>query len=89
MNEELNHFLMGAIAVSYAIASLFFFRFWRRTHDRLFVLFGIAFALLSAVRIAMFVLNVPLDESQHSLYWVRFVAYAVILLAIIDKNRGK
>ena len=89
MNEELNHFLMGAIAVSYAIAALFFFRFWRRTHDRLFVLFGIAFALLSAVRIAMFALDVSVDEREHSLYWVRFVAYAVILIAIIDKNRGK
>jgi hypothetical protein len=89
MNDELNHFLMGAITVSYAIAALFFVRFWRRTNDRLFAMFGIAFALLSVVRIAMFVLDVPLDESKHSIYWVRFVAYALILAAIIDKNRGK
>jgi hypothetical protein len=89
MNDELSNFLMGAIAVSYGIAALFFFRFWQRTRDRLFALFGVAFGVLSAVRITMFALDVEFNEQGHSLYWMRFVAYALILLAIIDKNRGK
>jgi hypothetical protein len=88
MNNDLNTFLMGAIAVSYFIAALFFLRFWRRTHDRLFVMFSIALGLLSIVRIAMFVFH-ETREHHHELYWVRFVAYLLILLAIIDKNRSK
>ena len=43
----LTSFLAGAVTLGYAIASIFFVRFWRRTRDRLFVAFAVAFALLA------------------------------------------
>lgn len=85
--ESVNHFMMGGIAVGYAMAALFFLRFWAKTHDRLFVMFGIAFAILGSVRVAIFTFGQ--QDEHHFLYWFRFAAYMLILLAIIDKNRTK
>jgi len=39
-------FLSGAVTMGFAIASAFFLRFWRRTGDRLFLVFALAFWLL-------------------------------------------
>lgn len=86
-NKSVNQFMMGGIAIGYAIAALFFLRFWVKTHDRLFVMFSVAFALLGLIRVAIFSLGQP--DENHFLYWFRFMAYMLILLAIIDKNRSK
>lgn len=85
--DDLNSFLMGGIAIGYAIASLFFLRFWRRTGDRLFIMFAISFGILSAIRVAMFSMG-ELSE-DHFIYWFRFAAYALILAAIVEKNRQR
>lgn len=78
-------FMMGAIAMGYAVAGLFFLRFWRATRDRLFAIFAAAFWLLGLVRVAQAVFG-RTSERTMSLYWVRLVAYALILVAIADKN---
>ena len=41
--------IAGILAAGYAIAALYFFKFWRRTGDRLFAFFAVAFALLVAL----------------------------------------
>ena len=84
----MENFLMGAIAMAWAVAALFFLRFWRETRDRLFLLFAIAFCVLGATRIVMAALGEPENEHTH-LYWFRLAAYALILVAIIDKNRPR
>jgi hypothetical protein len=82
-------FLMGAASMGYAVAALFFMRFWRRTRDRLFAGFAAAFWLLAANRLAMTILQEDFEgTSQGGLYWLRFAAYAVILVSVIDKNRA-
>ena len=43
-------FLQGAIAMCFAIAGLFFLRFWRDTRDRLFLLFALSFWLQAMTR---------------------------------------
>jgi hypothetical protein len=83
--HDLNNFLMGGICIGYAMAALFFLRFWRRTRDRLFIMFAISFAILSAIRLALFAMGEVSED--HFIFWFRFAAYALILLAIIDKNR--
>lgn len=83
--DTLDIFLKGAIAACYAVAGLFFLRFYTRTGDRLFVMFCAALWLLGLVRLVMVVLNVDPQE-HHYLYWVRFAAYLLILYAIIEKN---
>jgi hypothetical protein len=79
-------FLAGAIAMAYLVAGLFFLKFWRRSGDRLFLAFAVAFALLSAQRVGLAALvNDP--DAALLLYGVRALAFIIILLAIIDKNR--
>lgn len=78
----------GAIAMGYAVAGLFFLRFWRKTRDRLFALFALAFFVLAANRVGGVALAIPPGTTEH-VYWVRFAAFALILAAIVDKNRPR
>lgn len=79
-------FLTGAIAMGSVTAALFFLRFWRETGDRLFAMFSVAFLLLGITRIGL-VVSAETFEAQTQWYWMRFAAFLLILLAIIDKNR--
>ena len=78
--------LMGAIAMATSIAALFFLRFWRDTGDRLFAVFAAAFLLLAITRVGIAFSPAP-TEGHTPWYWVRLVAFVLILLAIVDKNR--
>ena len=78
--------LSGALAMGYVVSALFFLRFFRQSRDRLFLLFAIAFALLGVQRLALsFATSFAGETLQY--YVLRLVAYAIILAAIIDKNR--
>ena len=78
----------GALAMGFGIAGLFFLRFWRDTRDRLFAFFALAFFILAANRVGTAVIPEQADRGDH-LYWVRFFAFLLILLAVVDKNRGR
>ena len=78
--------LSGALAAGTLTIALFFFRFWRQTNDRLFVLFAVAFALL-ALNAATLGLTDPSNEFRVAIYGIRLAAFLVILYAIYDKNR--
>jgi hypothetical protein len=82
------HLITGAIVMGYAVAGLFFARFWRQTRDRLFLIFAIAFWLLGVQRLAL-ALTVEMLESQTGFYLLRLFAFLLILGAIVDKNRGE
>jgi uncharacterized membrane protein len=75
----------GGIVAGYALAGLFFLRYWRDTSDRLFLIFALAFWVLALMRIAL--TYVDEDEIRTYLYWGRFLAFVLILGAILDKNR--
>jgi uncharacterized membrane protein YeiB len=79
--------MAGAIVMGYAVCGLFFLRFWRRTGDRLFLVFALAFWLLGLQRL-VFAFTEPVEESRTGLYLVRLFAFLLILWAIIDKNRA-
>lgn len=76
-------FLSGALSTGYLLVALFFLRFWRETHERLFGYFATAFVILAFQRALLAFLDpTPL------LYLLRLGAFTMILWAIIDKNRG-
>ena len=78
----------GAICMGSLVIALFFLRFWRKTHDRLFGLFAGAFGLLAVNWIALAFTS--RDETLRTfLYGVRLVAFVMILAAIVDKNRSR
>lgn len=83
----LNQFLSGAITMGYVVAGLFFLRFWRQSHDRLFGFFALAFFILGGQRAAL-ALSTQTNENTLGLYIVRLLAFVIILVAILDKNRS-
>lgn len=80
------NFLSGAVSALFLVAGLFFLRFWRRTHDGLFLAFALAFFLLGIGQ-GLLTLTVVPDEERSLLYLIRLAAFALILAAIIRKNR--
>jgi hypothetical protein len=80
--------MSGAIVTGYLVSGLFFLRYWRQSRDRLFAIFAVAFWLLAAQRLAL-ALTTQYFEDVTWLYGVRLLAFLLILLAIIDKNRAR
>ena len=80
-------FLWGGSAVASWVAGLFFVTFWRRTRDRFFLIFAIAFWLLSLNWLGL-ALTSPQDEARTLFYLVRMLAFLAIIAAIVDKNRS-
>ncbi|MCC6797826.1 MAG: hypothetical protein IT366_22115 [Candidatus Hydrogenedentes bacterium] len=80
-------FLSGAIMTACLACGVFFFKSWRIGKDRLFLWFALAFWVLAVER-WMLVSVEPENEMRYSVYTFRLIAFAIIALAIIDKNRG-
>lgn len=83
----LNGFLLGVIVTASFIAAAFFFKFWRQTHDRLFLGFGAAFLIEGCNRLAFLFLESP-NEGDPLIYVVRLFSYLLLLAAIVHKNRA-
>ena len=83
----MEEFIMGATATASAVVALFFLKFWRKTGDRLFGMFAVAFLLLGITRLGLAFAQETSVEGQTHWYWVRLVAFLLILIAIVDKNR--
>jgi hypothetical protein len=82
----MRHFLWGALAMTSVIASIFFMRYFRLTRDRLFVFFSIAFLVMALNWIGLAIAD-PSIETRHQVYVLRLLAFVLILIGIIDKNR--
>ena len=78
-------FLSGAVTMGYLVATGFFMRFWRKTADRLFLAFGLAFLLL-ALNQALAQWLGAADERVGYTYVLRVIGFVLILAAIVDKN---
>jgi hypothetical protein len=83
--SPLHVFLTGAIAAASFVIALFLLRFWRATRDGFFLLFALSFALEGVDRAAP--AFPQLADDNPVLYGVRLLAYALILVAIWQKNR--
>jgi len=80
--------LLGAIAMASLVAGLFFLRFWRDTGDRLFLYFAISFLVEGLNRAALGMSGAP-NEGRPFFYFVRFLSFLLILIAIVQKNLSK
>ena len=79
--------LAGALLLSYLLAGMFFFQFWKRTGDRLFIHFAVAFWLFVLNQLVTSVPSVADDTAGYE-YLLRVLGFLVIIAGIIDKNRG-
>jgi hypothetical protein len=81
-------FLSGAVTLGFIVAAVFFLRFWRKTADRLFLAFAIAFFLL-ALNQALAQWLGAADERVGYTYLLRVIGFVLILAAIVDKNLSR
>jgi hypothetical protein len=82
----MNDFLGGAAAVASWIVAMFLLKFWRESRDRLLLLFSLAFVVLGLNWLLVSAFH-PSGETRHLYHLVRLVAFLLILVAILDKNR--
>ena len=82
-------FLSGAAMFGAWACGAYFLRFWFNTRDRLFLLFGVAFWLMSLERLLLVFIDFPNSENYLYIYLIRLTAFLLILYAIIDKNQKK
>ena len=80
--------LSGCIATGLAVVALHFLRFWRQSGERLFAMFGAAFAIMCVNHVAL-AFVAPDDESRVAIYGLRLVAFAMILVALVRANRAR
>ncbi|HTG63281.1 MAG TPA: DUF5985 family protein [Sphingomicrobium sp.] len=80
-------FFSGVVAAGFLFSGLFFLRFWRRTHDGLFISFALAFWLLGLGQALVALTDIPVEERSW-IYLIRLAAFLLILLAIFRKNRA-
>jgi hypothetical protein len=76
-------FISGAIMLGSAAVGLIFLRSWNRTADRLFLLFALAFWLFGLLMVSAG------SELRSWVYLVRLVAFGLIIVAVIGKNRRR
>lgn len=81
----MNQMLIGGIVIASTLAGLFFLRFWKRTGDRFFLFFATSF-WVEAVNRAVLGLVTDQSEDRPLFYFIRFLSFLMILIAIIDKN---
>jgi hypothetical protein len=78
-------FMSGALTLAYLLSAIFFLRFWKRTDDRLFRHFAVAFCLFTLNQI---VNSIPAVNSETGgvEYILRVLGFVWILAAIAEKN---
>jgi hypothetical protein len=78
--------LSGVLLALDWVAGLFFLRFWAASRDRLFAMFAAAFWILGVQRLLL-TLTRSIVEDQAMFYTLRLLAFVIIIVAIVDKNR--
>lgn len=86
--NAMTDFMTGAIAMASFVAGLVFLRFFGRTRDRIFLFFVASFWLDAAGRALEVALREP-DDGGYVVYAIRVVAYVLIIVGIVDKNRTR
>lgn len=81
------NFLSGSVMMASFTVALFFVRYWRKSRDRLFLFFCVAFIIFGLERVLIVLSGDPNSERTATLYLIRFLGFLLILAGIVDKNR--
>ena len=85
---QLHFFLLGVLVTCCVVAGTFFLRFWQKTTDRLFAVFAVSFFLLGLNWLLL--AFTQRDETRDAmLYMIRLLAFVLLLIGIVDKNRAR
>lgn len=83
----MNQFLWGALTALSFVATTFFWKFWQRTRDSVFLGLAAGFFLIT-VHWAALAIVTPNDETRHYLYVLRFLGFVVMIAGVVAKNRS-
>ena len=83
----MSDFIFGATAFGCVVIALFFLLFWRQSGDRLFLFFSLAFWAFAGNRVAIAAVD-DSREVETYLYLIRLLAFGLIIVAVLDKNRA-
>ncbi len=86
--EHTRDLLYGILVAGSLVAGLAFFKYWRKSGDRLFAMFAVSFWLL-ALNWAVLPFVPVAFESREIFYLIRLAAFSLIIWAIVDKNRRR
>lgn len=78
--------ISGALMMACLVTGLFFIQFWRKSYDRLFLIFSCSFFILALERLVLGMIGTR-NEPSPTIYLIRLGAFVLILIGIIDKNR--
>lgn len=84
--------LSGITTATFAASGIFFLKFYRTSRDPFYLLFCLSCWLLSIERLAILIFIGPAQtngESSPWVYLIRLVAFLLIAIAIINKNRNR
>ena len=70
------------------VVGLLFCLHWQRSRDRFFLYFAVAFWSLATSTMILLTTS-RAGEDRASAYLVRFLAFLLIIVAIVDKNRPR
>ena len=79
-------FLQAVSATAAWISATIFVRYWRDSRDLLFAYFALAFALLGLSWALLSVVN-PTGDGSPYVYGLRLIAFVLIVIAVLLKNR--
>jgi len=82
----MKEFVLGLLTMATLMAALCFLRYWRTSGDRLFAFFALAFATMS-ISWASLAATRTTFEGIHYVYLIRLLAFVLIIIGIVDKNR--
>lgn len=85
-------FLSGITFITFAASGVFFLKFYKTSRDPFYLYFCLACWLLAIERVAILVFIGPAKTSGESSPWVyliRLIAFLMIMIAIINKNRNR
>ncbi len=78
-------FISGMVTMGFVAAGLFFFRFWSKTRDAIFVYFSVAFGLLAIGQTLATLTELPADDRAW-IYLLRLAAFTLLIVGIVAKN---
>lgn len=78
-------FINGIVAMGCLVAAMFFQRLGRKTQDRLFGLFAVAFVIFALERLVLSIMNTP-EAGTPTVYLMRLAGFLCIIVAIVGKN---
>lgn len=81
----MTQFLYGMNTMGFLTAGLFFWRFWQKTSDSLFIAFGFAFLLFAMDQFFHALEGAPTTTVDWAFFF-RLIGFGLLIFAVMRKN---